>query len=230
VIIPTLNEEENIRACIAVVRAANQDVEILVADGGSQDQTVAIARKEGALVCHASPGRGEQCNAGANLACGEILLFLHADSRLPTIAFILLREFFQDDQVEIGTFRLKFDHDHWLLALYAIFSRFDTIFTRFGDQCIVVRRPFFDALGGFPDWPLFEDVKLLQMARQSTRIHSFPAQVTTSARRYLRGGVVRQQLINLRCMIRYLLGVSPAQIALEYERYKTKKRLNEEKR
>jgi len=98
----------------------------------------------------------------------------------------------------------------------AWFSRFDSVFTRFGDQGIVVRRPFYEQLGGFPPWPLFEDVEFLRRARRLTRGWSFPADVTTSARRFRRHGVLRQQLQNTRLLLRFLAGTSPERLAAEY--------------
>lgn len=218
VIIPAINEAGRIGACVARVRRLAPDSQVIVADGGSQDETAAQARQAGAQVVVACPGRGTQCNAGAALAEGALLLFLHADTLLPEAAFPLLRHTFADSQVQIGSFRLAFAEPHWLLRTYAWFSRFDTVFTRFGDQCIVVRRAFFAHLGGFPPWPLFEDVGLLQQARRQTRVYSFPATVTTSARRYLQVGVVRQQMRNLGLILQYLAGAPPEDLARQYEK------------
>jgi rSAM/selenodomain-associated transferase 2 len=220
VIIPALNEADKIDHCIQQVRILQPQAEIIVADGGSSDLTVKLSQQMGADVVHAGRGRGTQCNAGTRKAHGKILLFLHADTVLPPDAFQVLDRFFTRDDVKIGTFRLIFDDPHPLLKLYAKFSRIDSILTRFGDQGITVRRAFLEHLGGFPDWPLFEDVRLLQNARQQTRIYSFPTAVTTSARRYMQNGVVRQQLLNLWVMIQYLRGIPPERLARYYERNK----------
>ena len=104
-----------------------------------------------------------------------------------------------------------------MLSLYAYFTRFDSILTSFGDQCMVVRRTFFNALGGFPDWPLFEDVHFLQKARKITRIQKVPADVTTSSDKFVRNGVIRQQLKNGSLIFQYIRGVSPEKLALQYE-------------
>jgi rSAM/selenodomain-associated transferase 2 len=216
VIIPALNEEASIQACVQRVRKLDTSLEIIVVDGGSQDQTAKIATSTGAWVIQTDSGRGTQCNAGANLAAGDILLFLHADTRLPEQAFSVLEQAFEDPTVQVGTFRLAFDDPHWLLKVYAHFSRYDTILTRFGDQGITVRKNFFLKSGGFPDWPLFEDLAFLRLARRQTRIVSFPATVMTSSRRYRKYGIVRQQVRNLWYIILFLSGVSPRHIALKY--------------
>jgi rSAM/selenodomain-associated transferase 2 len=224
VVIPTLDEGKLLPDCIASIQKINPKVEIILADGGSQDNTLEIAREKGIRITQSRRGRGIQCNAGAALASGNILLFLHADSRLPDNSFDLIGDFFRNDRVQIGTFRLVFDQYHWLLNLYAVFSRFDSVFTRFGDQCITIRKAFFDELGHFPEWPLFEDVGLLRAARRQSHIYSFPARVTTSARRYIEYGIVRQQIWNLWYMLQFLSGVSPQSLASQYEHVKDKKR------
>lgn len=216
VIIPTLNEAARVRRTIRHVRELYPAVEIIVVDGGSGDGTVEQSLREGAKVVESCCGRGNQCNAGARQASGEILLFLHADTSLPNRAFDLLTRCFNNPQTQIGTFRLKFDRDKWILGVYAYFSCFDSIFTRFGDQCIVVRRAFFEEIGGFPEWPLFEDVHFLRRARKHTRIVSFPSAVSTSARRFIKIGIIRTQLINGWLILKYLCGVSPEKLAEQY--------------
>lgn len=216
VIIPTFNEERSIISCVNRVRFLDPSVEIIIVDGGSVDNTVDLARQQDARVVMTTKGRGIQCNRGAACASGTILLFLHADTRLPDGAFSLLRSFFRRNETKVGTFRLAFDTSHWLLRSYAYFSRFDSLFTRFGDQCIVVRRDFFESLGGFPDWPLFEDIHFLRLARRETRVYSFPMTVTTSARRYLKNGIVKQQLRNSLLVARFLLKSPVADLALRY--------------
>lgn len=217
VVIPALNEEAIIGEQVGRVLALEPGVDVIVADGGSDDATVALAKRAGATVVSAAPGRGSQLNAGAAQATGDVLLFLHADTRLPDNAFDILCGRFAGEGVQIGTFRLAFDRDHWLFAVYTFFSRFDSVFTTFGDQCIVTRRSFFERLGGFPEWPLFEDVALLQKARRRTRIVSFPAAVVTSARRFEREGIVRQSLRNGWYVLQYLRGASPWDLAARYE-------------
>jgi len=216
VIIPARNEEERIETTIRSVRKIRPDAQIIVCDGDSTDRTVERALAMNVTIVRSKCGRGIQCNEGARKAAGGILLFLHADSVLPQNAFPLLDQFFSDVRVQVGTFRLQFDTPHWLLKTYALFTRFDSLFTRYGDQCIVVRRSFFDELGGFPDWPLFEDVHFLQSARRRTKIISFPSSVITSARRFQRLGVLRTQWINVCLFSRFLLKTPPDKLAKIY--------------
>lgn len=216
VVVPTLNEQEHIRSCIRSVYRSEPDVELIVVDGGSRDHTPDIAAREGVVVLQARPGRGNQLNVGAASAHGEILLFLHADSRLSADAFHVLRSSFVQAAVHVGTCRLRFDDPHPLLRLYEMCARLESVLSTFGDQCIVVRRSFFRMLGGFPDWPLFEDVAFLQAARVRTRIHKFPTRVVTSARRFQANGIVRQQLRNARLLAGYLSGASIERLAASY--------------
>jgi len=218
VIIPALNEAAHVAACLERLRTLDPSAQIIVVDGGSRDQTTLIAEKAGAQVIPCQPGRGIQCNCGAKNAEGSILIFLHADTFLPAEALVVLNNFFSDPKVQIGTFRLRFDSENWFLKLCGYLTRFDSILTRFGDQGIVVRRSFFDALGGFPEWPLFEDLDFLRRARRKTRIYSFPAEVITSARKFKANGPIRQQIRNGVLIFKYLIGISPFQLAKEYRK------------
>ncbi len=171
-----------------------------------------------ARVLRATAGRGPQCNAGARIARGTLLLFLHDDCILPDHAGRLIERAFAAKGTELACFRLRFDDPHWLLGLYAWFSRFDSILTSFGDQGILVRRRFLRGIGGFPAWPLFGDVELLRRARRRTRVHKLDGVVTTSAVRFRRNGILRQQMLNAGLIMRYLLGTRPSRLAELYER------------
>ncbi|RME67175.1 MAG: glycosyltransferase, partial [Verrucomicrobia bacterium] len=166
VIIPTLNEERALPATLRRLRSALPDAEIIVADGGSRDDTTTLARQSGARAVASPPGRGHQCRAGAAAARGAWLLFLHADTLLPPDADPVIATFARTSSRPIATFRLRFDTGSVFLRACAWFSRFDTVFTRFGDQGILVARALYDALGGIPDWPLMEDVEFLRRARR----------------------------------------------------------------
>lgn len=216
VIIPTLNEAKFIPLTIQRIRDLDESAEIIIADGESLDDTVQICRKAKLEVVFSKRGRGSQCNAGAEKASADVLVFLHADTLLPHNAFQLLSDCFSNEQVNIGTFRLSFDAPNPMLRFYCVFTKFDSMFTRFGDQCIVIRKSFFNELGGFPDWPLFEDVHLLRLARQRMPIISFPSSVITSARRFKTRGIIRTQIFNGLLLLLYLLGISPVLLAKWY--------------
>jgi rSAM/selenodomain-associated transferase 2 len=218
VIIPALNEAGTISGTLAAVRACLPHAEIVVVDGGSRDATPVLAVQAGARLLRSARGRGQQCALGAKQAHGAVLFFLHADTRPPADAAPVLARAFSRSELLLGTFRLAFDEPGVALQVSAWFTRFDTVFTRFGDQGIVVRRTFYEQVGGFPPWPLFEDVEFLRRARRLTRVWSFPAAVTTSARRFRQRGVLRQQWQNARLLLRFLAGASPERLAEEYRR------------
>ncbi len=217
VIIPAFNEAARLGATLANARAALPGAEIIVAPADSTDETAAIALSGGARLVPSARGRGRQGHAGALAAKGDLLLFLHADTLLPVVAGGIIARHFARPGVRLATFRLAFAGAGPLLRFYAWWTRWDSVFTRFGDQGIVVERGFYDELGGFPPWPLFEDVELLRRARRRTRVWSLPAAVTTSPRRFDRGGGVRQQLRNGWLLTRFLLGASPDRLAARYQ-------------
>jgi rSAM/selenodomain-associated transferase 2 len=216
IIIPTLNEQALIHSCISSIRRMDAGVEIIVADGGSTDGTDLIAGSNDVRPCRSQRGRGLQCNAGARLATGEVLIFLHADTRLPENAFERLADIFADGRVQFGTFRISFDVNHWFLRFLSFISVCDLGLFRFADQCFVVRKSFFQSLGGFRNWTVFEDMEFFRRARKKTRTLRFPMAVTTSARRFVQNGIIRQQVKNTWLTVQYLLGVSPAELALKY--------------
>jgi len=229
VIVPALDEEGWIGATLdalrrSVERAAAHgvapgpaSVDVVVVDGGSRDGTEAEARAGSARVIRSRPGRGVQLNAGARAARGDLLLFLHADARLSEDAVTAALRAFRDRALRIATFRRRFDRRHPGLALSARLSSIDSVWTRFGDQGIVVRRAFFDRVGGFPDWPLLEDVQFLRTARRWTGAPVLPATITVSARRFIRTGVVRGQFMNALHLLRHLSGTPAERIAAAYD-------------
>ena len=216
VIIPALNEVTGLPRTLASVSKALPSAEIIIVDGGSTDGTRELTVPAGARFISSPRGRGAQMAAGAAEAQRGLLLFLHADTLLPPESAAVLAMAFADLRTQIGAFRLKFDHGDWFLRTSSWFTRFDSVFTRFGDQAIVIRRDFYTRLGGFKPWPLFEDVELLGRARRRTKVVSFPACVTTSARRFQQRGQFRQQCLNGWLLIRFLVGTSPHKLAREY--------------
>jgi rSAM/selenodomain-associated transferase 2/rSAM/selenodomain-associated transferase 1 len=217
VIIPTLNEETGIGNCIRKIRSIERGAEIIVADGGSFDKTVEAAIAEKAIVCASGKGRGTQLNAGSGIASGNILIFLHSDTELTIKAFEELRHVINKNNFKIGIFNLEFDVSHRLLGFYQRVTRTNMPYL-FGDRCIVVKRTFFDEIGGFPDLPLFEDLSLVIKARKSSPIYKFKSNVITSSRRYLNCGIVRQQLLDIWFTLLFLTGVPADRLSIEYEK------------
>jgi rSAM/selenodomain-associated transferase 1/rSAM/selenodomain-associated transferase 2 len=229
IVIISYNEEEKIRETIQSIKNAAldfTDFEIIVSDGGSSDNTLIIAKNERVKINNSPIGRGVQSNTGARLANGEILIFLHADTMFAINGFKVLDKAFENPKVKIGTFRMGFDEQNYIYKIYSFFTRFDSVLTSFGDQCVVVRRSFYSKLGGYPDWQIFEDVHFLRNARKETKIHSFPATVYTSARRFKKNGLILQQLRNIYYILLYYTGINHKDIKEKYGRVR-KGSLNE---
>ena len=216
VIIPALNEAAGILPCLHSIKKQLGEFEILVIDGGSVDGTIEAVRPY-AWVVHSERGRAVQMNSGARASTGEVLLFLHADSQLPPCAFLLLEEVLTDPRIVGGTFRLRFNSEKFLLHFIAFFSRFKFRYFHYGDQGIFVRRRVFEQLNGFSEIPFLEDVDFLQRLHRIGRVALLHQPITTSARRFLERGIIRQQLTNIFLVILYLLGVSPENLKKWYE-------------
>ena len=217
VIIPALNEDRGILACLDSVNKQSGEFELLVVDGGSVDGTVEAVRPH-ARVVHSGRGRAVQMNSGARASTGEVLLFLHADSHLPPRAFPLLEQVLADSRIVGGTFRLRFNSEKFLLRLIAFFSRFKFRYFHYGDQGIFVRRQVFEQLSGFAEIPFMEDVDFLQRLHRVGRVTLVNQPITTSARRFLERGIIRQQVMNIILVTFYLLGARPENLKKWYEK------------
>lgn len=215
VVIPTLNEARVVASTVRRTQALGPH-EVIVVDGGSDDDTVAQAEGAGACVVHGPRGRGPQLNRGADRASGEALLFLHADTRLPPHALDVVRRTLSAPDAEAGLFRLRFDRETPLLRFYAWCTRWPWIRLAFGDRALFVTRDAFEAVGGYPRWPIFEDLELADRLHARGGVRFVEASVTTSARRFRRHGTLRQQLRNLALWLHYLAGGNPTDAARFY--------------
>ncbi len=218
VIIPTLNEEAKI--ALAVERAnALAPHEVLIADGGSSDRTVEIARELPCRVIEAPRGRARQQNAGAEQATGDVLLFLHADSWLaPEGASQIERTLKRSPRIPGGVFWHRFDSPRFGFRLIELGDALRACSTRigFGDQGIFLRRSVFERLGRFPDVPLMEDVLLMRRLRDVGRVALLPGPLHTSARRHEKHGLIRQTLRNWSLLSAERSGVPLERLANQY--------------
>lgn len=181
--------------------------EVIVSDGASTDGTAGIARSvPGISVVQAQRGRAYQMNAGARYAQGDVLLFLHADTRLPENALSLISGCLERGTLG-GRFRTRFDDPAFRYRLIALYTRYP--FFSYGDQAFFVLREVFRALGGFDPSVPFEDVDFYRRIRRKGRTKILRASVMTSARRFKKKGFFRQKLINLLLSLLPYLGISP---------------------
>jgi len=218
VVIAALDEAERIEASVRSAHAA--DVEVIVVDGGSRDATVARARGAGARVLETPPGRARQLQAGARASGGEAVVFLHADTRLPPGFGAALRAALADPRVAGGSFALRFDaRSPGLRAIeWGAELRRRLLHLPYGDQALFVRRRVLVAIGGVPDAPLMEDLDLVRAVRRHGRLARLRLPVTSSARRYLAGGVLRTMLRNWTALAAWRLGIDRERVAAWYRR------------
>jgi rSAM/selenodomain-associated transferase 2 len=216
VVVPALNEGACLGGLLAELSSANFD-DVVVVDNGSTDETASIAARHGGVrLVRAPRGRGLALNVGARATTADVLLFLHADTALPRGARTMIRTAVADPNVVGGCFRLSFDQRSVMLRFYAWSTRYDTPFTTFGDQAYFIRRRAFSCVGGFPEWPILEDVEMRRRLKRAGRFVKLPCPVVTSARRFRTNGPIRQQLRNMAIIALFHLGLSPGQLARWY--------------
>ncbi len=218
IVMPVLNEAAGVQAALQALAPLRQrGVEVIVADGGSSDNSAALALPWADRVTVAPRGRARQMNAGAVLARGDVLLFLHADTRLPPAADQLLAAALAAGAVW-GRFDVHISGRPWMLRTVATLmnlrSRWTGIAT--GDQALFVRRAAFDAVQGYPDQPLMEDIELSRRLRRVAPPACLRARVTTSGRRWETHGVWRTIVLMWRLRWRYWRGESAAVLAEAY--------------
>jgi rSAM/selenodomain-associated transferase 2 len=214
IIIPTLNEADRIADVVGRTRALGDDCEIIVVDGGSDDDT--LSRAHEADICLQTPqGRARQQNAAAQAATGEVLLFLHADCWLEQGALQAVRSALEDESVVGGCFRQVIDAAgmRFRLLEWGNAQRVKTCKWAYGDQGIFVRRDVFERVGGFPEVRLMEDLLLTKRLKRVGRIALLEQRIHVSARRWQQRGVIRQTLRNWSLLALTQCGVSPNRLA-----------------
>lgn len=220
IIIPVLDEAANIVAALeALAPLRARGAEVIVVDGGSADDTVALATPRADRVIASARGRATQMNAGAAVARGDILLFLHADTRLPSNADRLIVEGLAQSGGTWGRFDVAITGAHPLLAVVATAmnarSRLTGIAT--GDQAVFVTRQAFRAAGGFPEIALMEDIALSSRLKRISAPLCLAARVTTSGRRWEKRGVLRTIVLMWRLRAAYFFGAEPEELAKRYD-------------
>ena len=219
VVVPALDEADHVGETLGSVTRQPGPTEVVVVDGGSTDGTAeAVAHAApGARLLHSPRGRARQMNHGATHTAGSALVFLHADTHLPPGALDAVRDALSDPEVAGGCFRTTFDATQspwmrlWQARMWMRWHRF-----AFGDRALFARRSAFEAIGGFPDQPIFEDLDAVRSLRSQGRFVFLDAAVVTSARRYQRHGAFRQQLRNLGLWLGWSVGVSPGRLKRFY--------------
>jgi rSAM/selenodomain-associated transferase 2 len=215
-IIPTLNEEKILPLQAACLRDFGGELEIIVADGLSSDRTQELARQYGWRIVASERGRGTQMNAGAAVATGEVLVFLHADTMLPARASAMISELLRDSRVVGGNFRLEFSGDRWesrwLTRLYPVLRLGGLCY---GDSGFFLRREFFERVGGYREYPLFEDCDMYRRVSRLGRFVRVDGVATTSSRRF-EGRFIRTFMLWIVLQVLYWCGVSPERLAVYY--------------
>jgi rSAM/selenodomain-associated transferase 2/rSAM/selenodomain-associated transferase 1 len=216
VIVPALNEEANIEKTI--LHARDPDAEVIVVDAGSRDRTIERAEQAGAAVLGGPRGRALQQNLGATAAKANVLLFLHADTVLPTGYVAQVFETLMDRRVTLGAFRFKTDLDRPLMRAIEFAANIRSRYLRlpYGDQSLFVRRLHFERVGGFPEMPIAEDLFFVRRVSELGRIAIAPADAITSGRRWKEVGVFRTTLVHQLILAGFALGISPKTLARLY--------------
>ena len=223
IIIPALNEADTISTTLSTI-ANQRRVEIIVVDGGSKDATVDLAKSYGAKVLATAPSKAAQMNAGAKIATGEILLFLHADTQLPKHFAESIISAVADKGAAAGAFRLGIASDAKGLRFIERVANWRSrrLQAPYGDQGIFVTKSLFHEIGGYPDMTIMEDYELIRRLRKKGPIVTLNQSVITSPRRWLRFGILKTWLINQIIIVAYHLGVSPRRLSCWYHREKVK--------
>jgi rSAM/selenodomain-associated transferase 2 len=223
IIIPTLNEEPSILSCLHALQPLRDRCEIIVVDGGSKDNTRSLAQPFPDKLVISRKGRASQMNAGAQLAKGAYLIFLHADSLLPANAFDHLVQSLntsRNSPQQWGRFDVELSGKHFMLKVIALFmnwrSRITGIAT--GDQAIFVSKTLFDSVGHYPEIALMEDIALCKKLKKISPPVCLSSKVTSSGRRWEQYGIGKTILLMWSLRLRYFFGTDPQALAVLYNR------------
>ena len=185
IVIPALDEANSIAATLESLEGFGKSVEIIVVDGGSFDETVSIARNFNVKILHSRRGRGIQLQTGANAANGEILWFVHADTIPAPVCVNQIRTALRNKKVVGGNFTIRFGGERMAAKFLTwLYPQLQFLGLIYGDSAIFVRRDVYESVGGFRDYPIFEDLDFVERLRKTGKIITLSAVVTTSSRRF----------------------------------------------
>lgn len=222
IIIPTLNEEENIRKLLDNLKNLNGDFEVIFSDGGSLDKTLDIIKDFGNYkIINSDRGRAKQLNNGAKESNNDILFFLHADSVIEENALIKIEDFIKNGN-KVGCLKIKFDSKKILMNIFAVLSNLRVKYRNiaFGDQGIFIEKKFFENIGMFEDIPLMEDYKLSIKLKSICRIKYIDSYIISSSRRFEKNGIIKTALLMQKLQYMFRKGISIDKIANIYNSMK----------
>lgn len=219
VIIPTLNEADYICPTLESLISASDKLEIIVVDGGSEDDTVQLARtfRRVKILEVKGKGRSLQMNAGASIAKGPYLFFLHADTIPPKNFSNLILDTLEKDKSTAGSFFIRFDSQKLVYRMLSNITRLNFAYTTFGDQGLFLTKVLFMDLGGYALLPILEDLELQERLRRRVNFVKIPHPLITSARRFHRNGFIKQALIDSAILVGYFIGIAPSVLKSWYD-------------
>lgn len=219
IIIPTLNEQEDIEKCLMALQPLRQKSELILADGGSTDKTITLASPLVDHIISCPQGRAIQMNRAANHARGDILIFIHADTFLPENALSLIESSLKRNKLW-GRFNIELEGSSPLLKIIALLMNYRSKWTGIatGDQVIFVTKDLFNTVGHYPNIALMEDIALSSMLKQYSPPACLEAKVRSSARRWEQFGLIRTILLMWSLRLRYYFGIHPDKLAQLYHR------------
>lgn len=222
IIIPTLNEEDNIKNLLNNLKNLKGDFEVIFSDGGSSDKTLDIIKDFGNYkIITSKKGRARQLNNGAKESNNDILFFLHADSIIEENALIKIEDFIKNGN-KVGCLKIKFDSKKILMNIFAILSNLRVKYRNiaFGDQGIFIEKKLFEDIGMFEDIPLMEDYKLSIKLKNICRIKYIDSFIVSSSRRFEKNGIIKTALLMQKLQYMFRKGVSIDKIANIYNSMK----------
>ena len=222
IIVPAFHEGENIHDLTECLNRLDFDItsEIIVVDGAQEKDTLGAIHNDNVIKISSEKGRAKQMNAGASVARGEILIFLHADTELPIHALKKIHSLLEQKEYVGGAFDLGIKSDKFIFKVIGKLSSWRSRLNRipFGDQAIFIRREYFDKIGGYKEIPIMEDAELMRRIKKSrNKIWIFYERVMTSPRRWEKEGVICCTLRNWTLQALYLLGISPHKLVTYYK-------------